>query len=121
MSIKSLDEIDELVLTEVNEWWNKASIETTRPITFTDVIKKTIELKNKYYGQYFKDKIESRIEEIAMEKAKDINGIPIRASISRDITVALLDKYKDNWLKTEQELVNMSVEITDCLLDRLKK
>jgi bifunctional DNA-binding transcriptional regulator/antitoxin component of YhaV-PrlF toxin-antitoxin module len=116
-----MSELEEKVFNEVmNNWWNTTIKENGR-LTIGDAVRKTIELMEESFSNQFRDKIDDRVEEIAMEKAKDINGIPVRTLIAKDILNTLIEKA---YLKTDviyKDMAQTAVAFTDELMKALKK
>lgn len=114
-----MSELGEKVFNDANKWWIDATLQGN--VMVTDLIKKTIELMDDAFSNQFGDKIDERVEEIAMQKAKDINGIPVRTLIAKDILNTLIEK---TYLKTDmiyKDMADTAVRLTDALLKALKK
>lgn len=77
--------------------------------------------KNKVFASQYKDLLDRRVEELAQEKTNNINGVPIRTLIAKDILNTLIEK---TYLKTDiiyNDMANTAVRLTDALLKALKK
>lgn len=111
-----MTELGEKVFNDANKWWIDAALQGN--VKATDLIKKTIELMEEAYENQFRDKIDERVEEIAMQRAKDINGIPVRTLIAKDIVTTMIG----GGLKVKNvDAARMAVDMTDELLKALKK
>lgn len=113
-----MSELEEKVFNEVmNNWWDTTIKENGR-LTIGDAVRKTIELTVDALSNQFRDKIDERVEEIAMERAKDVNGIPVRTLIAKDIVTTMIG----GGLKVRNaDAARMAVDMTDELLKALKK
>lgn len=112
-----MTELGEKVFNDANKWWIDAALQGN--VMVTDLIKKTIELMEDTFSNQFGDKIDERIEEIAMQKAKDVNGIPVRTLIAKDILNTLINRQCVD--ASNKELAESAVDLTDELLKALKK
>ena len=112
-----MTELGEKVFNDANKWWIDAALQGN--VKVTDLIKKTIELMEEAYENQFRDKIDERVEEIAMQRAKDINGIPVRTLIAKDILNTLVSRQCVE--ASNKELAEAAVDLTDELLKALKK
>ena len=114
-----MSELGERVFNEVmNNWWNTTMKENGR-LTIEDAVRKTIELMEEAFNNQFGDKINERVDEIAMERAKDINGIPVRTLIAKDILNTLINRPFVG--ERNKELAESAVALTDELLNKLKQ
>lgn len=114
-----MSKLGEEVFNEVmDNWWNTTMKETGR-LTIGDAVRKTIELMEEAFSNQFKNRIDERIEEIAMQRAKDINGIPVRTLIAKDILNTLINRQCVE--ASNKELAESAVDLTDELLKALKK
>jgi len=111
-----MSELGEKVFNEANKWW----ITSQHNIMLTDLIKKTIELMEEAYENQFRDKIDERVEKIAMERAKDVNGIPVRTLIAKDILTTLISQHLVAEANNE-DVAETAVDLTDALLNKLKR
>lgn len=116
-----MSELEEKVFNEVmNNWWDTTIKENGR-LTIGDAVRKTIELTEEAFSNQFGDKIEERVEEIAMQRAKDINGIPVRTLIAKDILNTLINRQYVVGSNKERIIAESAVDLTDELLKALKK
>ena len=114
-----MSELGEEVFNEVmDNWWNTTMKENGR-LTIGDAVRKTIELMEDTFNIQYKNRIDKRINEIAMERAKDINGIPVRTLIAKDILNTLINRQCVE--ASNKELAESVVDLTDELLKALKK
>lgn len=113
-----MSELEEKVFNEVNKWWLDAVLQGVMK-TRDDIIQKTIELMEEAFSNQFGDRIDERVEEIAMERAKDVNGIPVRTLIAKDILNTLINRQCVE--ASNKELAESAVDLTDELLKALKK
>ena len=89
-------------------------------VELQNLISDVIDLKNKQFNELVEGRIKDRIEEIAQEKAKDINGIPVRTLVAKDILNTLISRgLKDD--VTNNDLASVAVDMTDLLLNKLNK
>lgn len=112
-----MTELGEKVFNNANEWWIDAALQGN--VKVTDLIKKTIELTEDAFNIQYKYRIDERIEEIAMERAKDINGIPVRTLIAKDILNTMINRQCVE--ASNKELAEAAVDLTDELLKALKR
>lgn len=114
-----MSELEEKVFNEVmNDWWDTTIKENGR-LTIGDAVRKTIELTEESLANQYRDKIDERVEEIAMQRAKDINGVPVRTLIAKDILNTLINRQCVE--ASNKELAESAVGLTDELLKALKK
>ena len=103
---------------DANKWWFDTTLRSN--VMVTDLIRKTIELMEEAYSNQYKDKVEERVEELAMQKAKDINGIPVRTLVAKDILTTLISQH----LVAEtsnKDIAETAVDLTDNLMKALNK
>lgn len=84
-----------------------------------EVFRELVDKKNKLFEAICRECVDKKIEEIAQEKAKDINGIPVRTLVAKDILTTMIGSGK---LKSELDnayLARISVDMTDELLKAL--
>ena len=114
-----MTELGEKVFNEVNDWWIDASLQGD--VKITDLIQKTIELMEDTFNIQYKYRIDARVEEIAMQRAKDVNGIPVRTLIAKDILNTLINRQYVVGDYKERIIAESAVDLTDELLKALKK
>ena len=85
------------------------------------VLQELIEKKNKLFEEICKERVNTRVEEIAQEKAKDANGIPVRTLIAKDILTTIINSGNLKARLKNEDLARISVDMTDELLKALKK
>lgn len=114
-----MTELGEKVFNEVmNNWWDTTMKENGR-LTIGDAVRKTIELMEEAFVNNYTQKVEERVDEIAMQRAKDVNGIPVRTLIAKDILNTLINRQCVD--ASNKELAESAVDMTDELLKALKK
>lgn len=59
-----MSELEKKVFNDVNEWWANTAIQ--QGYSVINLIKKTIELMEEAFNNQYKDKIDERVEEIAI-------------------------------------------------------
>ena len=115
-----MSELGERVFDEImNNWWDTTIKENGR-LTIGDAVRKTIELMEDAFSNQFGDKINERVDEIAMQRAKDINGIPVRTLIAKDILNTLINRQYVVGSHQERISAESAVDLTDELLNKLK-
>jgi len=89
------------------------------------LISDVLDLKNEHFKKMLMDEYDKCVEELAQkkadEKAKDINGIPVRTLVAKDILTTIIGSGN---LKSElgnADLARISVDMTDELLKALNK
>ena len=103
---------------------NKVLVEFREQLFMADLvvlrmlIRRVIELKNEQFNKLVEGRINDRVEEIAQERTKDINGIPVRTLVARDFVVALINKMERF---TNEEVTGVAIELTDTLLKGLNQ
>lgn len=116
-----MSELGEEVFNEVmDNWWNTTMKENGR-LTIGDAVRKTIELMEDTFNIQYKNRIDRRINEIAMDRAKDINGIPVRTLIAKDIVTTMIGKAYLNTNMVYKDMADNAVRLTDELLKALNK
>ena len=113
-----MSELGERVFNEVNKWWLDAALQGDMKVR-DDIIKKTIELMEDVVSNQFRDKVDERVEEIAMQRAKDINGVPVRTLVAKDILNTLIGR--ESVVASNEELAEAAVDLTDELMRALNK
>jgi glucan phosphorylase len=87
------------------------------------LISDVLDLKNEHFKKMLMDEYDKRVEELAQkkadEKAKDINGIPVRTLVAKDILNTLINRQCVD--ASNKELAESAVALTDELLKELKK
>ena len=112
-----MSELGEKVFNDANKWWFDTTLQGN--VIVTDLIRKTIELMEEAYSNQYKDKVEKRVDELAMQKAKDINGIPVRTLVAKDILNTLISK--ESVVASNKDLAEAAVDLTDELMKALNK
>ena len=103
----------------MNNWWDTTMKENGR-LTIEDAVRKTIELMEEAFNNQFGDKINERVDEIAMQRAKDVNGIPVRTLIAKDILTTLISQHLVAEANNE-DVAETAVDLADALLNKLKR
>jgi len=109
---------DERLINDAMSKFMKPKEDGTWSTLWLDILKEVISKKNKVFNDLCTERLDRRIEELAQEKAKDINGVPVRTMLARDFAVALINKMERF---TNEEVTGIAVELADTLLKRLKR
>jgi len=115
-----MSELGENVYNEVMNKWYVTTLNENGRLSIGDAVHKTIELMTEAYENQFGDKIDERVDEIAMQRAKDINGIPVRTLIAKDILTTLISQHLVAEANNE-DVAETAVDLTDALLNKLKR
>ncbi len=110
-----MNELGRKVFDEVNKW-----LSDSRGTSATDLIEKTIETMEDMFNKQCNDLVRLRIEQIAMQRAKDINGIPVRTLIAKDIVTTMIGGKPRGELESA-EVARVAVDMTDELLKALNQ
>lgn len=114
-----MSELGENIYNEVMNNWYDTTLKENGRLTIGDAVRKTIELMEDTFNIQYKYRIDKRINEIAMEEAKDINGIPVRTLIAKDVLDTLINRQCVE--ASNKELAESAVDLTDELLKALNK
>ena len=86
-----------------------------------EILEDVVSKKNEVFSAICKERLEEKIDSIAQEKAKDINGIPMRVMLAKDFAIALLNKNYNTVSYTQNEqIAKLAVDLTDTLIGVLK-
>lgn len=77
--------------------------------------------KNKVFASQYKDLLDRRIEELALEQAKDNDGIPVRVVLARDFALSMMGSRYLHAETSTADIVKFAVKMADEMLDELKK
>ena len=114
-----MNELGAKVYEEVKKWAD-SRMEEGEPLSIADIIEKTIETMEGMFNKQCNDLVNLRIEQIAMQRAKDINGIPVRTLIAKDIVTTMIGGKPRGELESA-EVARVAVDMTDELLKALNK